>query len=570
MLLIKELLTVLDNNEEPFYKRIKIADSAFRSSELPLPHKEAFLLKWIIKNYDYNNKETWELLNTWMRSEQFKDLNRSDIDTEEIISIIRMVKERLLRMDKLDNFLMQLIFNSLLLLTENGMFQQYFRYNIAVYCEFISGILDKIQCPNYFEEFLKKDIFPRIILTEDKFHKHFLEIIVPTLTKCLTKFNNKNLFQEVSKLIQKAIAIDPLVIEPITDYIIIYTMMADNREQTEEYENVIISIFEVYAKMHRIESLVTRMVSILNCGFNWRTEVLQEVYEFNGERDQKIHIMEEDDFKIEEIFTENIVQYFSKCICNLASWQIHMLMRSFLNVAYNWAEIYLMLEYYSLDNAVGSKKPLDNDFTSCNITYIHSYLNIQQWCLISERITNFGELPCKELLQKLYIQKLRAMLLFEKNMNQDIVSNILRSITNNLENSWKDILHDKYVVNHLLHKMDSASIIFLAEKLVNNIDSFGNFHKQPHILNSSLLLTSINYVTITKINKLLLKRKRKINENIPNSSFSTKIYSLFKEDKFLSGETQKEVVKKAKEIYHVKCEDDREIIEWKINEEKND
>lgn len=43
-------------------------------------------------------------------------------------------------------------------------------------------------------------------------------------------------------------------------------------------------------------------------------------------------------------------------------------------------------------------KPEDTNYTACNITYLHTYLNIKQWCHLSERITNFGDKPCKELM----------------------------------------------------------------------------------------------------------------------------------------------------------------------------
>lgn len=73
-------------------------------------------------------------------------------------------------------------------------------------------------------------------------------------------------------------------------------------------------------------------------------------------------------------------------------------MKSFLNVCYYWAEIYVVIVYYSIDNEIELKTCVDSDFTSCNLTYLHSYLSGKQWCLISERINNFGEQPCKELM----------------------------------------------------------------------------------------------------------------------------------------------------------------------------
>lgn len=73
-------------------------------------------------------------------------------------------------------------------------------------------------------------------------------------------------------------------------------------------------------------------------------------------------------------------------------------MRAFLNISYYWAEIYMSLEYYSVNNDIKLIKIIDSNFSSCNLTYLHSYLSDKEWCLISERINNFGEKPCKQLM----------------------------------------------------------------------------------------------------------------------------------------------------------------------------
>ncbi|KAJ8949966.1 hypothetical protein NQ318_002374 [Aromia moschata] len=750
-LLESGLLNILDNEHEPFLKRLTVADNAFKSSEFLLPHKEAFLFKWIITNSVHSNKESWECFNNWLNSEQFKELNRGDIDNEEIYCIIKSMEEKIMLTDDHDiSSDMTIIICSLILL-ENRICQQYFKYNAEFYCHFVSSIIQKISCAKYLEEVLKKNLFHKTIIEEEKFHKHFLDIILPTLVDCLQKFNIPlALFEQVSVVVQKffednktekptvpktlfkhllnfykddtekakvkyklilhalckayeadfnlsykfvillvhiigfdlkdklifykgskleipvpeislsksqeimlelldilcrtnvkmdcsvkelmfsefirnilrqllylntpsdtcyhifikAIVIDPVVIEPIIDGLICYTMTADNRKQETEYENLIVSIFEVYSKLHRIENLIAKLVSSLYDKFNGATIALKEIYEFRGQCDIDSRDIKAKHFKIDNILTKKILEYVSTCICNLASWQVinvfktllhylkkhlsciditgnedwlyfaymkilsvlittvlssirvaehtiasnvvqksvkeleelrnvlqqfgmsllhrehnHTLMRSFLNIAYHWAEIYIILVYYSDNKEVQLKKSIDSDITPCNITYMHPYLSVKQWCLISERITNFGEVPCKLLLKKLYVQKLRALLLFEKSVNDDLVLSVTRNITSDLENNWRDILYDKFIINNLLLKMDSASVLLIAEYLINNIDDFKNLNKQIHILDSSLFLTAINYKIITKINKLLLKQKRKLNEDVLKTGF---------------------------------------------------
>lgn len=78
-------------------------------------------------------------------------------------------------------------------------------------------------------------------------------------------------------------------------------------------------------------------------------------------------------------------------------FQDNKLVWSFLNIAYHWAEMYMILKYYT-PHIKTFPGVLDNNFSSCNISYTHSFLSDRKWCLLSERITNFGEEPCKTLL----------------------------------------------------------------------------------------------------------------------------------------------------------------------------
>lgn len=73
-------------------------------------------------------------------------------------------------------------------------------------------------------------------------------------------------------------------------------------------------------------------------------------------------------------------------------------MRAFLNIAYNWGELYIALAYYSINDEFKMQTKFDKDFSFCNITYLHSYLTRDQWSLLFQRITNFGEKPCNEIM----------------------------------------------------------------------------------------------------------------------------------------------------------------------------
>lgn len=152
------------------------------------------------------------------------------------------------------------------------------------------------------------------------------------------------------------------------------------------------------------------------------------------------------------------------------------------------------------------------------------------------------------------------MLLFEKSINEDIVQNVIKSLSLNIEIMWKNILEDKYIINNLLEKMDPSKVLFVAEKLISNIDIVG-----PHITSSSLLTTAANYVVITKINKLLTKKKDKTNSDVFKKATSIGIASMFTEDNFLRKKPE-EIITNAKTLYY--SNDNDNTIAWHIKEEK--
>lgn len=80
----------MDNGSESLSKRLKLASNAFKSSELPLQHKEAFLLHWLINKIDNGTVQIWKLSNEWLKSNQFHELSRNDINSEEITNIVEV------------------------------------------------------------------------------------------------------------------------------------------------------------------------------------------------------------------------------------------------------------------------------------------------------------------------------------------------------------------------------------------------------------------------------------------------------------------------------------------------
>jgi len=82
-------------------------------------------------------------------------------------------------------------------------------------------------------------------------------------------------------------------------------------------------------------------------------------------------------------------------------------MVAFLQLCYNWGEMRILLIRYSvsLDSAMELQlSALQEDISATNLTYLHPYLNNELWNLVAQRICNFGEADCKELLVLFHIK----------------------------------------------------------------------------------------------------------------------------------------------------------------------
>ncbi|XP_060520542.1 uncharacterized protein LOC132698480 isoform X2 [Cylas formicarius] len=388
----------------------------------------------------------------------------------------------------------------------------------------------------------------------------------------------------VYQIFSKTVEISPLVIEPIAGEVVRFIMLANNERVMEDYENLVISTFNIFAKLHRTEKFVAKMIQALGKPPFEQETPPKQIYGFlkilNFEKPANINLC------ASTIFSERILQCFTNCIYELASWQVvnllktlcyhlkiaveqfflkdvnksdkhqslfleivgvltcrllqsnkmadHLIppnsvkkfvsgleelkeifrffgksmllrehnndiMRTFLNLCYVWGEVYMTLTYYSVDAGIAMDRVADNTYTACHLMYVHPYLDLSQWQLISQRITNFGEYECKKLLQMFFVQKIRAILLFEGNVGEQVCSNVIKTIESHMEDTWHDLLSDKFVVSFLLPKMEGKSKIFLAEHLVGDKALW----TEPHVMDSMCLLNSVHFVLMSKISKLL-------------------------------------------------------------------
>ncbi|GJQ79405.1 hypothetical protein Trydic_g16264 [Trypoxylus dichotomus] len=92
MALSNDLTKILNAEEEPLAKRLKIADHVFNSDDIYLQSKETYLLDWLI---GITNNNARELLNQWLTSEHFRNLSKIDLSQRCIKKIYEVAWERL-------------------------------------------------------------------------------------------------------------------------------------------------------------------------------------------------------------------------------------------------------------------------------------------------------------------------------------------------------------------------------------------------------------------------------------------------------------------------------------------
>lgn len=102
------------------------------------------------------------------------------------------------------------------------------------------------------------------------------------------------------------------------------------------------------------------------------------------------------------------------------------------------------------------------------------------------------------------------MVVLEQKPSEDILNNIAMLIPAHLDDTWEELLKDKFVVNAILPKMDTVSLTLVAEHLMENPKLFA----EHHVKDSIKLCNAMAYVTLSKINKLFTgKRKRDLEED---------------------------------------------------------
>lgn len=80
-------------------------------------------------------------------------------------------------------------------------------------------------------------------------------------------------------------------------------------------------------------------------------------------------------------------------------------MRSYLNLCTAYGDTCIVSGCYPSEMSNILTKVEDSDYSLCNLVYLHDYLSREQWCIIAQRITNFGETQCKHIVVSLFVNR---------------------------------------------------------------------------------------------------------------------------------------------------------------------
>lgn len=152
----------------------------------------------------------------------------------------------------------------------------------------------------------------------------FIKSIVLSVTY-LALFPNS----QVYSILHSTVIINPLIIEQIVAEILIYLMVKQNISLAikHDYEKFMISILQVFSKLHRIEKFVSIMIQSLKSGLEGEFKSDKVRYNFRGVNDLSSKNAELPN--VQDIFSDAIMQAFSQHVTSLASWQVINIFKTF-------------------------------------------------------------------------------------------------------------------------------------------------------------------------------------------------------------------------------------------------
>jgi hypothetical protein len=180
----------------------------------------------------------------------------------------------------------------------------------------------------------------------------------------------------------------------------------------------------------------------------------------------------------------NIAEQMQRLLSSFGNKLLNMehntrLMNSFLNLCYNNGNFEILLLYY-LPDTYTTKKAVEveagarpNMDVSMKVVSLYSYLSPDEWGSLEQRIINFGKDECKNVMNRLCLQKLRANLLFSA--TGGLTSSLMLTSLNEF-NQMRPILEDPCTNLWFINQLNRQQMITVAD-LVLDSGEMNTVHK---------------------------------------------------------------------------------------------
>lgn len=132
------------------------------------------------------------------------------------------------------------------------------------------------------------------------------------------------------KLFQYVIVIDPLIIDSSISEILSFITLSKKPDGLQiSYSNLMIALFEMYMKLHRVHKFSSELLRTLKNTLHGNLEEKQPDFEFKQEIYKSKHL--ETVSSVREMFPDSVVNYFYQCITLQSSKQVISIMRTLVN-----------------------------------------------------------------------------------------------------------------------------------------------------------------------------------------------------------------------------------------------
>lgn len=186
-------------------------------------------------------------------------------------------------------------------------------YNLNVSLKILAEILEIISKEN-------------ISINEPINNIKFSEFLVSLLTSII-RINAKPC-ASILKIIKNLIIIDPVIVTTTISEILVFLCFKKDEKFKTEHSQLMISIFEMYLKLHRLHKFCSELLKSIHDGlFAQKQPVEQAKFKFSAkiENTERVFVS-----SVRDVFPKNVVSYFQECVSLQTNKQIISIMRTFI------------------------------------------------------------------------------------------------------------------------------------------------------------------------------------------------------------------------------------------------